>query len=774
MLDWTVTEDDTPEHPHPLAPPPRRGDRRWLILIGALGLIGAGLVWAATVQQTGERDDRAVAALERHPLLPPLPALVANGSPEVEAVSAQADGALQITAVHAFMGVDGTPLRFRTRRLFGETGDLLPDPAAITATLTSPHLALSYDLDDAALMTDDLGPYLGRVVAEACAYWNCPADLILSVDFSARPGAPSVPLDRDAARPANRLFAYARTFVVLRDTLSLPRPSTQGAPADAATRAYWRNAVAAATLVQLGLLVRDQEPYGFFAPPLTHHAFYYALVLRQAARSGVEDVGWLSSDRAVPPGFEAGALWREQSSITHGPPSDEAELRAALAILNPIVGEDARLEQRLFATLSPDRTLAEWLTYAMATIGRPADETIRALAGEAASLELQALAEHDPEASTWSALLDCAGGQLIWSPTGMRLALGFSDAALAPVRVVGIRRTVLGTHLALSIGDRLALRSGRTGRLAWAAGSQVPSVVNFAGWIGDNAAYYISTPEQNGSDLEIVSPDRPSELLARLTDVYRLAPAPSGDVAFVVSTAFNDNALLDGSGLLRVVLPLNGLDVPFGVGYPPAWAPDGQRVAVLISPDSGTTWGAGLSVGILPTVTQPDFGIEIWSPARVGALAGVGPEAGQVTWSPSGDRIAVTASVRAAEGASLERGLWLLTPDGVGAIPNTATRLDLPTDATAISSLGFSPDGRYLVAIAWRFGAPTAFWFASDNGALVTRRDSVLALAWAPRGQAALALTASGPEFLSSPDAPPQPLPGTACRSVVWNPVARP
>jgi len=771
MLDWTITEDDTPDARTP-SPPPGRGQRRWAWLIIALASIGALAIWALTARHSDEREARVADLLARHPLPAPLPALIPIDAPQVEALNGDANGAVTITAVYAFTGVDGTALRFRAQRRFSAEGELLPSPAAVTSTIESGHLRVIVDANGPEAATAALTAELARVVAEACAPWSCPADLVLVVDLTQPTLATPVAPETDVTQPANRLFAYARTFVVLRDTLALPHPLTSGVPVDEATAGYWRRALADAALVQLALLVRDRAQPGFFAPPLAHNAFFYALVLRQATRSGVEDPAWLSATAAAH-GVDAGALWRAQSAIDHAPPSDESELRAALGVLNSLMGDDLAFEHRLFATLRPERALDSWLAEAAATTGRSAEDTLRTLTDPPVLDVLASLA--DPSTMpTWSALITCSDGQWIWSPEGAQQPFGFSNAALAPVRVVGARSTTAGLDLALSIGGRIALRSAHTGRVDWTAGAQVPSAMGFAGWIGENAAYYWSAPDQNGTDIELVAPDRPGHILTRIVDAYQLAPAPVGDAAFVVSTAFSEWSLLDGSGLLRAVLPLNGLDIPFGVGYPPAWAPDGQRAAVLLGPGSGTAWGAGSSVGVLPAVTQPDFGVEIWSPERVDRQPAAGPNAGQVLWSPRSDRIAIAARVYDPGSNADEYALWLVSPEAQSAVPDNALRLDLPSDATMITDLGFSADGRILTATAWRLGRPTAYAFSTEDGALLLKQASTARVVWSPIGTSLLTLGAEGAAYRAQIADAPRPIAGLRCVGALWNPRTAP
>ena len=778
MLDWSVTEDvDGPESTPPTPTPPR-GHRRALILALGLAAVAALGVWAATTLQGEARETRAAEWLQRHPPPDPLPGLRPVGLPEVRAVTGRPDGGLQVSAVYAYEGVDGAPLRFRLERAFTHTGDVEPASTSVTATLeVSSHLRVVYEPGDSTLVVDELAPVLDRVIDEACRQWGCAAEVRLIVDLTGEVQPPAVAAAPNESLPANRVFAYARSFVVRRDTLAVPRPSTGGAPADSLTRDYWRAAVADAALVQLALRLRNSDgPNGMaFVPSLPHHAFFYALVLRQAARSGLEDAAWLRSTHAPPPGLNAGELWRSQVRVDHGPLADELELRAAHAVLTPLIGDDDAFERALFNTLDPELPLADWLAGALATTGRPAADSIRLLAGDSTLDDLRALASVEAEDPGWIALLDCQEGQWIWRQTGARFPLGFSRMALAPVQVVGARSTLAGLDLAVRLGDRVALRAARSGAVEWVAGARVPSALNFAGWIGANAAYFVSAAGQIGTDLEVVSPQRPADVLARLTDVYRVAPAPVGDAAFVVSTAGNTDGLLDGSGLVRLIVPLAGLDIPFAVGYAPAWSPEGQRAAVLLAPNAETDWGSGLSVGLLPSVTEPDFAFEVWSPGREGLAPQAGPFAGRIAWSPRGDRIAVAARVRRPDDGETAYGVWLLQPGRDGpALPNVPVRLDVPTTTTDVTDLAFSADGRFLAIAAEVVGVSQLLWFATDDGRHVATAERSWTFAWAPHGHAMITLGEDGARLYNDPMLPPQVLPGSTCRSVLWNPQAQP
>lgn len=770
MLDWTVS--DHPGEPEPTAPPgappPRQRGRGWWLALGAVTVTAAAGAWLWTLYQAQARETSAVAILAAAPLAPPLIALKPLGEAEIETVTARPDGGLQITAVYGFQGVDGSSLRFRAVRVFDAAGHPATSPTAPRiSSFSDQHLMLTYDSTDEALVAEDLGPFLKAVLGEACATWSCPEDIVvhISLEADADPNDAVIFAETSDIAPANRVFAYAQLGIIGESVLAFPRPSTGGAPADDATRAYWRSTIADLALIRLAYLIRRADTT-FYAPVLSNHAFFYALVLRQAARSGVEDAHWLEARAAEPGGPSAQALWRAEAQVLRAPGVKEAALRSALGFVNRVAQAGLLTERALFTQLRPERTFASWVGGAFAASGQSANQTVTTIGGPSAVDEINRLAQP----ATWSAAIECADGQWLWTSAGGRLPLALSNDALAPLRLVGARSTPYGLDLALTLGDSLLVRSSRMGEFGWVAGASRPAVTAFAGWIGSNVAYYVSDPGQLGTDLELITPERPADVMARLVDVYRLAPAPTGDIAFVVSTAFNTNRLLDGSGLLRVTLPLNGLDHGFAVGYLPAWAPDGQRAAVLIAPESGTDWGGGLSVGILMSVTQPEYAIEVWSPARVGRVAVPGSDMGEIAWSPHGDSLAIAARVARSAADPAEPGLWLMRPHASGSIPDTIQQLEGPTDADSLSSLAFSADGRYLSVVATRGNHPALMIFSSDTGALLITMPDVFAVAWAPHGHTAIALSPDGAGLITEPGATPTPLVGSECTRVLWNP----
>ncbi len=773
MLDWTVSDEpDDPEHsPHPAPGPPRPQRRwRWPLLIGALASLGALLAWWATQQQTEDRRTRAARAIADRPLPAPLPGLTPRGEPVVESFSELPNGAYQITAVHTYEGVDGASLAFRATRVFGPDGTLQQTPV-VSTTLEGQLLHVSYDAADEELVAADLAPYLTPILADACAFWECPDDVRLRLDLSADLTGIAQSGEAQSVPSSNRLFAYARSFVVMSDVLRLPRPTSSGTPVDDETRTYWRRAVAAAALVQLALQVRGHPDQGFFAPPLTHHAFFYALVLRQAARSGVEDARWLALRLPPAPGSTMADLWNMQTRIDHGPGADELELRSAQGFLSPLIGNDEQLERMLFKSLDPDQALSVWLARSFAESGRAALDTVLNLSGDETQSLLEDLA--DPTAD-WMALGSCAEGQWIWRRIGGDLRLGLSNEAPAAIRVVSARPTLDGLDLAVEIGDQLALRSARTGRLNWVAGAGAHST-RFAGWLGSLAAYYSVAAAQPTQDLHLVLPDDPEHIIASLTDVVDLVPAPLGDVAVVAGpTRFNNGFEVSGSEPLRVVMPLTGFEVPFTNGFQPAWAPDGQRLAVMLGPEAQSAWGGPFSVGILPDSTQPNFAREIWNPEVIGLPADPMVGSGHIAWAPSGSRVAAVIGLGSEPTAPLTYDAWILGLDRLDALDQLRIPLDLPEHVDAVTELAFSADGQYLSAVFWNSGNPLARWYIAETGALAAEHEAATAVAWAPIGHRAIVLSSSGAAHVLEPGAATDPLSGRGCRSVLWNPLAPP
>ena len=131
--------------------------------------------------------------------------------------------------------------------------------------------------------------------------------------------------------------------------------------------------------------------------------------------------------------------------------------------------------------------------------------------------------------------------------------------------------------------------------------------------------------------------------------------AASGDIAYVHGR----------SGALRLLNLSDGTDERLGEGEAPAWAPDGEQLA-LIRPKSG-----GLPDLWLLDVESDQEHRLVEEPA-VGAV-----------WSPAGDALAVNRS-------PIDLGeTWLVNPDGSG-----LRRLAAGGDAT------WSPDGRSLAIVS--------------------------------------------------------------------------
>lgn len=773
MLDWTVIDEpEEPERPQPPSPkqPPQPPRWRWPVVFTLLILVGGAWIWWATQRQTQERRTRAVETVADQPLPPPLPGLVALDEPVVETAAERPGGALEITAIHAFKGVDDTRLAFRSTRVYAADGHLRPS-SLVTATLDGPILRVVYETSDSELVIDDLAPFLDSVLAAACEQWQCQPNVHLTLDLTGEHAESSPSIDGSRPVPANRVFAYAGSFVVVSETLRLPRPSANGTPADDDTRSYWRRAIADAALVQLALQVRAHPDERFFAPSLTHNAFFYALVLRQAARSGIEDEQWLTLMMPAEPGQTMADLWSTQTRRDHAPIAEEVELRAALSFLNPLIGQDEQLERLLFRKLSPETGLDAWLARAFAGAGRSALDTLFNLTGDSTKRLLDNLARPGSE---WIAIGSCTKGQIIWTALGGELRLGLSADVPAPARIVGARSTPAGLDLVIALGDQLALRSAGTGRFEWAAGAGSGGSA-FAGWMGSLAALYRFDAGQPTQDIVLVHPSAPTEIVATLSDVADLVPAPNGDLGITLGPSVMDpGAPASGGQTLHTVMPLAELNFRLGVGFIPAWAPDGQRLAVILGPGAETTWGGPFSIGILPDATQPGFAREIWSPDLVGHG---GPEAsgvGAIAWAPTGAKVAAVIGLQSPTTSSLDFRAWVFSLNGLQTVDKNRIALEIPERVDAVTQLGYSNDGQFLSATFWRLGSPEVRWYDPETGALLHRAADVTKVAWSPTGHRAILLSASGAALAADPGVAPEPLAGVGCKEVLWNPTAPP
>ncbi len=774
MLDWTVSDD--PEEPEPPRPPPRSPKHTpkaarwvWPALFAVLILLTGTLIWWATQDQTRARRTRAVQAVADQPLSAPLPGLVPLDQAAVESAADMPGGALEVTAVHSYKGVDDTRLSFRATRIYEADGAVRLSPL-VSATIEGAILHVVYDTRDVELV-EDLAPFLDSVLADACVQWECPADIHLTLDLTSDRPAPALSTDAAQFAPVNRVFAYAGSFVVMSETLRVPRPSAFGTPADDDTRSYWRRAIADATLVQLALQVRGQPDQRFFAPSLTHNAFFYALVLRQAARSGIEDEQWLTLMMPPEPGQTMADLWSQQTRMDHEPYADQTELRAALGFLNPLIGRDEQLERVLFRNLKPDSGLDAWLARSFAAAGRSALDTLYNLTGDSTKRLLDDLARPGAD---WTAMGSCSSGQIIWTPLGAELYLGLSNEVPAAARIVGARATLAGLDLAVGLGDQVALRSASTGQFEWAAGAGSGASA-FAGWLGSFAALYRFDHGQPTQDIVLVSPETPTDIVTTLSDVAALVPAPNGDLGVTLGPSVMDpGAPPVGGHTLRTIMPMIDLDATLGTGFTPAWAPDGQRLAVILGPGAQTGWGGPFSVGILPDATQPSFAREIWNPEVV-AHQGVGQTGvGSIAWAPTGTRVAALIGLRSAVTEPLDFSGWFFVIDALQSADQLRFALEIPERVDAVTELDYSSDGRYLSATFWWLGTPEVRWYDGGSSALLRQATGATRVVWGPAGHRAILLSTSGAAMLADPNSAPEPLSGVGCKEVLWNPAAPP
>lgn len=773
MLDWTVIDEpEEPERPQTSSPkqPPQPPRWRWPAILALLILVSGAWIWWATQHQTQERRTRAVEAVADQPLPPPLPGLVALDRPVVETAVERPGGALEVTAIHAYKGVEGTRLSFRATRVYEPDGSLRPS-SLVTTTLDGPILRIVYEISDAELVTNDLAPFLDSVLSSACDQWQCPADVHLTLDLTGEHTKSPPSIDGSRPVPANRVFAYASSFVVVSETLHLPRPTANGTPADDDTRSYWRRAIADAALVQLALQVRAHPEERFFAPSLTHNAFFYALVLRQAARSGVEDEQWLTLMMPAEPGQTMADLWSTQTRMDHAPLAEEVELRAALGFLNPLIGQDEQLERLLFRQLSPETGLDAWLARAFAGAGRSALDTLFNLTGDSTKRLLDDLAR---PGSDWIAIGSCAGGQVIWTPIGDELHLGLSTDVPAPARIVGARWTRSGLDLAVALGDQIAFRSAATGEFKWAAGAGSGGSA-FAGWMGSLAALYRFDAGQPTQDIVLVHPDAPDEIVATLSDVADLVPAPNGDLGITLGPSVMDpGAPASGGQILHTVMPLAELNIRVGAGFIPAWAPDGQRLAVILGPGAETPWGGPFSIGILPDATQPGFAREIWSPDLVGQDGPGTSGVGAIAWAPTGAKVAALIGLQSPTASSLDFSGWIFSLNGLQTVDKNRIALEIPERVDAVTQIDFSNDGRFLSATFWRLGRPEVRWYDPETGAVLRQATDVTRVAWSPTGHRAILLSSAGAALAARPEDASEPLVGVGCKEVLWNPTAPP
>jgi hypothetical protein len=409
LLDWDITEAPDADEPMPSPvetvkrPRPYVLSRRtWLMLGGIILAVVVGVngfsAWDKWRVLAGVRQ---VIAAETRPAPWPNSLLRPAGDEAavVNSLTILADNTAQAEIARAYLTPAGQPVTFTLSQFYrfdGRDWQRIPIPETYwgpTHDYRGERVWIHYPRVDDEFVKD-FGPYMDDILIRACAEWVCSRRLRLNLNFSLQADSPALPQPIPAGEPDT--FRLMLAGVDVEQEIRIPSPHAAGYPADDASRAMLKRALALQALIGLA-----NELAGSAAQ--RDNAYLYALTARLAARLGLEspDAG---QSLTVQTFYEPGELWdMAYARIWQSPPARDEALRAALGSLNLLLAASdapADADARLFASLRRNFASADWYADAMGLSSVEAREQLRQA--------LRSIYRIDPLASTPDLLPHCS------------------------------------------------------------------------------------------------------------------------------------------------------------------------------------------------------------------------------------------------------------------------------------------------------------------------------------------------------------------------------
>lgn len=669
------------------------------------------------------------------PYLPILPGFSPTfAPPQLQHIQAITATLWQVEKAYTFYTLDGSPATFVYTEFY-RYHQARWWHSAPPAEWSNPalqvwqgrFLELHYPTPDAALITT-LGPELDALLGQVCEHWQCPVDLKLVRSFSTEPDATPYP-QQYAPRDSSFILTLRQSpFSAASDFVS---PSLYGYPADAASHAWYRRALAAVLLDDL-------------ARELTHNtrnAFIHALAIREAARLGIEPPELLELEIATDL-FAPDDLW---AAGLFGWPGYSAP-QQALALLNRTLRDQpAEVDYRLMRALKPpyqsEANTAHWLA---ASMGISPEAAASRLATAAVPPALALLTQ-----TPGDLVLQCPTGLQMWNPTAPITLTPVLAAPFAHLGTQPMQWSPNGQQLAVLAAGRPALLNFETGAATWLPGHFFPdstelqwisnTVLAYTSYVGENLRQY---PNQQWRFWDAA---QALTLPLTLRGVAQYLPAPDGTRAAVLEYPETSQPNLWAS----LMPTLGGQRLDLGQGQQAQWAADGSYLLLLYFVEAADDYGV---VRIDPTtgqrrelLTWPSFGYLYETSASFAQ-------------TPDGQWLAL-----AYNRYSEAQGFYLWLFDSTGQLKH---ELELP------GTLGewpkFSADSRYLAMQLWsEKGTPRTLLY--ELATQTTRYLDYATLSWSPRDQRLLLADVQGLAVLNSFDGTPERL-AWGCQKGVWRP----
>jgi len=604
-------------------------------------------------------------------------------------------------------------------------------------TLTQ-RLTLRYPAVDAEFVKE-LMPKLEAVLARACAEWQCPPDVTVTVAWGS--SVPHVALE---GAPPNLgfpnygsrllgLIDYSGLVLARPEHLILGSPHAAGLPADAASEKFYTETLSLLILRQLAFnlsrnpQVREVDDY--------QNPFRIALVARLAARLGLENPR--TPELVNPnPHRQDDELWRNNYL-------DANTLRSALVITNRLLQtQPITAETKLLKALANANGVLSWMIDGLNLSPREAIELSDKVNFEPWPIENLA-------ADASEILLECVDGIQVWRGAQTKpepLLTGYF-----PESTVG-QFSPDGQKLIAHISGQMAVIDFSKDTLIWLPNG---GIAQNGQWLDNETLAYQLFGDAVGVRLYQLYE---GEVLAFDSDIDGYAVSPNGTQAIITR--------LHANGPLLTLMPVRGgEEQAIDFGFLPQWSSKGDAVA-FVSND-------GSQVQIKLANLQKDetvrllFNEEMLGKSYTANVPYYTDTLTQIQWSLTGEWLAFNLRNFGSHGNSRSRS-W------IGIVRRDGEGFRLLAEGALHSNLGgFSADGRYFALV--KVGEGVLIHNLARNITRLIPAPGLqnIAAQWSPAGYEVLISTTQGVRrILDARQTNPRliSLSGPECYRATWVP----
>jgi WD40-like Beta Propeller Repeat len=831
-LQWTMGAAPEVDEPAPDQPPPSPArpvnPRVWpltiVLIVVVLAGLGAFTIWNSqkvprdlrqvitaeeTAGRTGDVDTlgsiadphdaawrRTLLQLATAHQAAPLPYAALRpvpGAADTIAFTTLAPDEVRADVTRAYLAPDGATLDFTLPQFYRfsqkQWHRIAPPTAGAAFEFWRGHyVSIAGRTADADFVANDLGPYLDDVVQRACEVWTCPRGPFIGVgfaddfSFTSWPGSPPAPVAAPLLfgfiRAANPRPSYTGPNL-LASALNIQSPHMAGYPADAASAAWLRGAIAMQTLNTLANHIAHPNPANQNA-----NAFLLALVVRMGARLGLEApsaLDWHSAAAGAQPANSAlstdlNLMWnlgqqdyhgqpvlgyRDSQGNQFGPDNPDAwdtVLNGALDLTNWVLRDQPpETDGNLLRSLASAPDQSTWLANALG------------ITQEAAWARLQlAQWQMNRPVGQPELALDCNYGAGLVAPgqTGPIYFLPWQLDTFASAQ--GLSFSPDGQWLIGDNSNAIVAVNVETGSVVQLAPPPNDNIA-FRGWLTSSVIAYVLQHNESGErggpidySLHFFDVSQPQRSIPSLPGIQDYNLSPDKTRAAVV-VAHDTNGL---SQLVAQVIPALG---------GPATTIDDVLYPAL--PDSLVAWSpdSRLLAYAHQDVFRGKFSLRVMDPTRSGSqevlnnqeIGLEGSLHGYVAWSPDGRQIAFGLSQEAQSSAG---------PSAFGLANVDGTGLTLLRQQNGFyTQLGWSADGKYLAATNYTSNSQstqtgTILVIDAASKLEVNQLVNSWGFAWSPQGHQ-LVDVRNPLELFPEPDSPtPQILTTDSCTTAVWQP----